>query len=277
MPKRWNYLLFVVLLLGQLLLLAATEPTRDSRLERWLLQVQAPVVHAGASVAGGVLGGLEGVRLNRTLREQNESLRDELATAQGELLRLQNVEDELLRLSRAVDYTRRDAGTFFVAEVVYVDQASTLRTLVLYTGTERPKRNQAVRTPLGLVGRVIVPAGRYAKVQLITDRASSVSAMVERTRRKGMVRGTSGGGLELALLPRQADVREGDSVVTAGIDGVYPRGIPIGTVRAVVPTEGLFLSIELDPAIDLGLLEQVYVLTAEPVPADIIGEGDVRP
>ncbi len=277
MPRRWDFLLFVVLLLAQLLLLAATEPTQGSRLERWLLKVQAPVVHAGASAASGVLGGLDGVKFNRTLRQQNDQLRGELAAAQGELLRLQNVEDELQRLSRAVDYTRRDAGTFFVAEVVYVDQASSLRTLVLYTGTEQPRRNQAVRTPLGLVGRVIVPAGRYAKVQLITDRASSVSAMIERTRRKGMVRGTSGGGLELALLPRQADVRTGDRVVTAGIDGVYPRGIPIGTVRAVLATEGLFLKIDLESVIDLGLLEQVYVLTAEPVPADIIEQTDVTP
>ena len=71
----------------------------------------------------------------------------------------------------------------------------------------------------------------------ITDRAAGVGGMILRTRRQGVVRGggRGSGGLELDYVPLQADVRPGDRVLTAGIDGVYPRGIPIGTVVSVEP------------------------------------------
>jgi rod shape-determining protein MreC len=129
----------------------------------------------------------------------------------------------------------------------------------------------------GLVGRVITVAGPYAKVQLITDRAASVGGMVLRNRRQGVVRGGGGrgsGGLELDYVPRQADVREGDRVVTAGIDGVYPRGIALGTVTAVEQGGQLFYRIQLAPAVDFGSLDQVYLLDYPAVPASV---KDARP
>ena len=153
--------------------------------------------------------------------------------------------------------------------MVYVDQASWLRTLVLFTGAAEPRHNQPVVTARGLVGRVVVPAEPYAKVLLITDREASVSAMIQRTRRRGIIRG---GGEEFLLLdniPLQEDVRPGDPVVTAGIDGVFPRGVPIGVVTDVEPGPELFHSIRVRPHIDFALLDQVYVLTEEVVPSEI--------
>ncbi len=237
-----------------------------------MLLALAPIADGASRVAGSVRGTVGSVASNETLRQNNARLEDELETARQELVRLQGVEEELHRLTNAVDFTRRNAGSFFVADVVYLDPTSALRTLVLYTGTEQPRRNQAVRTPRGLVGRIIVTAGRYAKVQLITDRASAVSAMIERTRRKAMARGLAAGGIELAMLPQQADVVVGDRVVTAGIDGVYPRGIPIGEVVRAETNPSLFPEVVIRPAVDFSGLEQVYVLTTEPVPATIIEE-----
>ena len=152
--------------------------------------------------------------------------------------------------------------------MVYVDHASWLRTLVLYTGAAEPRRNQPVVTARGLVGRIVVPAEPYAKVLLITDRSASVSAMIQRTRRRGMVRGSKE-HLLLDNIPLQEDVRPGDQVVTAGIDGVFPRGIPIGVVTEVEPGPELFHRIRVSPHIDFGLLDQVYVLTEEVVPSEI--------
>ena len=115
---------------------------------------------------------------------------------------------------------------------------------------------------------MIVAAGRYAKVQPITDRASSVSAMIERTRRRGLVHGR-GDHLVLDNVPLLEDVAEGDLVMTAGIDGVFPRGIPIGRVTKVSPGSGLFHHIEVQPHVDIGRLDQVYVLTQEILPEGI--------
>ncbi|MGB5296478.1 MAG: rod shape-determining protein MreC, partial [Thermoanaerobaculia bacterium] len=105
-----------------------------------------------------------------------------------------------------------------------------------------------------------------AKVQLITDRAASVGAMIERTRRQGVIKGGGHGNLELDYVSLQADVRVGDVVTTAGIDGIYPRGIPVGTVAAVIPGDELFYEIRVIPQVDFGLLDQVYVLKEETMP-----------
>jgi rod shape-determining protein MreC len=92
--------------------------------------------------------------------------------------------------------------------------------------------------------------------------------MIERTRRQGVARGAGAGVLDLDFVPLQEEVQIGDRVVTAGIDGIYPRGLPVGTVVAVEPGSELFHDIRLRPAVDFGLLDQVYVLESELVPEE---------
>jgi rod shape-determining protein MreC len=164
-------------------------------------------------------------------------------------------------------YPTPPAGRLRAVDIVYVDHASWLRSLIIYTGAERARPNQPVLSPGGLVGRVVTVSGPYAKVQMITDRLAGVSAMILRNRRQGVVRGGGrGNGLELDYVPLQADVRPGDRVLTAGIDGVYPRGIPVGTIASVEPGGQLFHRINVAPAVDFGTLDQVYLLEYQAVP-----------
>jgi len=101
-------------------------------------------------------------------------------------------------------------------------------------------------------------------VQLVTDRSSAVGAMIERTGRQGVARGDGHSSLELDYVPLQADVRPGDRVVTAGIDGIYTRGIPIGVVSAVRPGTQLFFRVEVAPLVDFGALDHAYLLAPLP-------------
>ncbi len=261
--------MLVVLLLGQLILLSTDPSARGSAFEGLVLKALGPVAHTATAASDGVAGVFESFRLARTLREENRQLRQELDATQRSLVRLHGVEEELERLARASGYSRPESGRFFVADVVYVDRASWLRTLVLYTGSAEPSRNQPVITAGGLVGRIVVPAKPYAKVLLLTDRSASVSAMIERTRRRGIVRGNGEESLLLDNIPLQENVRPGDLIVTAGIDGVFPRGIPIGVVTDVEPGPELFHRVRVRPHIDLAILDQVYVLTEEVVPSEI--------
>lgn len=258
-----------MMLLGQLILLSTNPRSRGSKLESLMLSALGPAAHVASVVNDRVAGFFGAFSLASTLREDNRRLRQTINVLQQDLVRLHGVEEELARLSRLAGYSRRQTGSFFVADVVYVDQVSWLRTLVLYTGTAEPRHNQPVVTARGLVGRIVVPAERYAKVLLLTDRSASVSAMIQRTRRRGMVRGAGEEDLLLDNIPLQEDVRPGDLVVTAGIDGVFPRGIPIGAVTEVEAGPELFHRIRVQPHIDFALLDQVYVLTEQVVPNEI--------
>jgi rod shape-determining protein MreC len=272
--RRTGYLL-TVLLLGQLVLVAI-EGSRSTRSRTYAemigMRALGPVARLVTAASGGAVAAGHKVELQGQLLDENRRLRRDVEELRLRLLRLGDVEQELSRLGDAVRYSAPLLGEIRAVDVVYADYASWLRSLMLYTGSQPAAVNQPVLSSAGLVGRVVVVAGPYAKVQLITDRAASVGAMILRTRRQGVVRGSGqeGGGLSLEYVPASVDVRPGDSVLTAGIDGVYPRGIPVGTVVSVEAGGQLFHKIRLAPAVDLGALDQVYLLEHAPLPQQLV-------
>jgi rod shape-determining protein MreC len=268
--RRTGYLL-TLLLLGQLVLVAV-EGARSTRSRTYAemigMRLLGPLARAVTAATGGAAELGHEVRLQGRLLADNRRLRRQVEELRLRLLRLGDVEQELSRLGDAVRYRAPLVGEIRAVDVVYVDHTSWLRSLMLYTGDRPAAVNQPVLSAAGLVGRVVAVAGPYAKVQLVTDRAAAVGGMILRTRRQGVVRGSGqeGGGLSLDYVPLSADVRPGDSVLTAGIDGVYPRGIPVGTVVSVEAGGQLFRKIGVAPAVDLGALDQVYLLEHEPPP-----------
>jgi rod shape-determining protein MreC len=271
--SRW---LFVALVVAQLSLISAQLPDpggSSSLLEAWLVRAIAPLGRMADGLFDLVGGFGDEFRLRRTLIDENRRLKQEVADLRERAMEAWRLEQDLERLSRALDYVGAELGPLRAADVVFVDHRPFQRTLVLWVGSEKAERNQPVVAAAGVVGRVVLPAGAYAKVQLVTDRAASVGAMIERTRRQGVVRGVGAGRLELDFVSLQADVQVGDRVVTAGIDGIYPRGLPVGTVVDVRPGEELFYRIQLRPAVDMGELGLVYLLPRLAVPAEMRQEG----
>lgn len=269
--KRIRWLL-VGVLVGQLMLLSAQVRSEDrnySVLEASMLRLVAPLVRAvdGSAAAVSSLRGRFETR--KALREDNEKLRGELEAMRKDRVETFGLEQKLELLSKAASYAQSSGSPPRVADVVLLDYGSWQQTLMLYVGDQGVERQQPVVTDAGLVGRVVVAAGRYAKVQMITDRSASVGAMIERTRRQGIVRGGERSFLGMDFVPLQEVVKVGDRVLTAGIDGVYPRGIPVGTVVSVRPGGELFHRISLVPAVDLGRLDQVFLLQPERVPPDL--------
>jgi rod shape-determining protein MreC len=276
MDERRTAWVLIVVLVAQLVFLAVRGARAgDTWLESMGVRLIGPAARSITAIPRSASGMRESLRLRGTLQEENHHLRREVEALRLRLLQLSDLENDMRRLGDAVQYTTPPMGRIRAVDVVYVDHASWLRTLLIYTGDQPARINQPVLSATGLVGRVVTVAGPYAKVQLITDRAASVGAMILRTRRQGVVRGggsagtASTGGLELDYVPRQADVRPGDRVLTAGIDGVYPRGIPLGTVLKVENGGQLFHSIQVAPAVDLGALDQVYLLDHSPIPQDV--------
>jgi rod shape-determining protein MreC len=269
MDERRTVWVLIVVLVAQLVFLAVQGARAgDTWAESVGVRLLGPAARTVTSIPRSASGMRESLRLRASLQEENRRLRGEVEALRLRLLQLSDLENATRRLGAAVQYTPPPVGRIRAVDVVYVDHASWLRTLLIYTGGAPARVNQPVLSSTGLVGRVVTVAGPYAKVQLITDRAASVGAMILRTRRQGVVRGGGKGGLALDYVPRQADVRPGDRVLTARIDGVYPRGIPIGTVLKVENAGQLFHSILVAPAVDLGALDQVYLLDHSPIPQE---------
>jgi rod shape-determining protein MreC len=274
-PRRVR-LLFAALLVGQLFLIAAQEPDRGgagSLLEGVALRSLGPFARAVDAGSHGLSSARERFRSREDLATENRTLRQELLELRRRELRMEGLEQEIESLSKTLAFSRRRASELRIAEVVHADYSSWLRSLVLYVGAGAARRNQPVLSDEGLVGRVIRVSGAYAKVQLLTDRAASVGVQLSRSRRQGVVRGSSPGELLLDFIPRQAEVEVGETVLTAGIDGVYPRGIRVGVVVSVEPGNEVFHRILVRPAVDYSRLSFVYLLEGETVPAELDPEG----
>jgi rod shape-determining protein MreC len=272
-PARWLLLALVVVQLVVISRQAGQADPTAPLAERAAVRAIGPLAGASEAVARGARGTRETLRTRRQLADENVALRERVAELERETLRRRALEHDFQRLAEAMRYSGETHHEIRVADVVYADHASWLRSLLVAVGPEGAARNQPVVVSEGVVGRVVVPGRPYAKVQLITDRASAVGAMIERTRRQGVVKGSGDGGLLLDYLPLQADVRVGDRVITAGIDGIYPRGLPIGVVRSVEPGTQLFHRIEVSPVVDFGLLDHVYLLSAIDIDPELRAPG----
>jgi len=274
-PRRTR-LLFVAVVVGQLFLLAgqARDPGggAPSMLEVALLRAVSPFARMVAAVGDAFGAARSSLRTRSELEAENETLREEVVELRRERLRLSGLALEVEELARGAGLPEILGFELSAARVIHFDRSSSLRTLLLETGEAGARRDQPVVAEEGLVGRVVQTAGRYAKVQLITDRAASVGVLLEAARRQGVLRGVGPGRLEVDYVPRQVEVVPGDRVVTAGIDGVYPRGLPVGTVVAVGPGDESFQRVTVEPAVDFGDLSLVYLLEAVKPPAELRGE-----
>jgi rod shape-determining protein MreC len=282
-PLR-SRLFAAAVLVGQLFLLAAQAPDRAapggerSLLAGLALRAVAPLASAVDAAGDAVTATGAALATRDELERENERLRAELRELRRGQLRLSELELESAALARGLDYARHEGLALRAARVVYLDRHSWLRTLVVRAGAAGARLDQVVMTDAGVVGRVIETSGPWAKVQLVTDRAAALGAYLETARRQGIARGTAPDELELDNIPRQVEVAPGDRVLTAGIDGVYPRGLPVGVVTAVEPGSEMFHRIRVRPSVDFAELGVVYLLDREtpPRPAPSEGSGGGR-
>jgi len=275
-PLR-SRLLAIALLGAQLLLVAAQAPDRTggsgSLLEATTLRLVAPLARGVAAIGDLFAAAGRALRGRATLARENRELRAELRELRREHLRLDALELETEALSTALDYARESGLELRPVEVVYLDRRSWLRTLLVRVGDRGAQVDQVVLCERGVVGRVIETSGPWAKVQLITDRAAAIGVLLEGALRQGVAHGSGPRELELDYVPRQVAVALGDRVVTAGIDGIYPRGLPVGVVSAVEPGSEMFHHIRVRPAMVADDLATVYLLDRAVVPRTS-GTGD---
>ncbi len=145
-----------------------------------------------------------------------------------------------------------------------------MRTITIDRGSaDGVLADMAIIAPAGVVGRVIgSPARHAARVQLLIDRNAAAGAVAERTRAGGMVVGTDAPpALQMELVSNLTDIKEGDSIVASGVDGIYPRGFMIGRVERSERGSGLYRSVTVRPTVDFSNLEEVLVVLVPPRPA----------
>ncbi len=260
-------LLLLVSLVGVCLLLLTLQTRGYGSAAGDLLTMVTAPVQTGLARASRATFGLWATYLDwKNVRAENHRLREEVQDLRVRALRVSDTDVENQRLRRLLGLQEKLPLTTLSGEIIGREWGGWIRSLTVNRGRgDNIPRLSAVLSPDGLVGRIVDVRPGASIVQVLTDPASTVGAHVLRTRTPGIVEGDPRGTLRFKFMARDgASIQNGDVLVTAGQGGLFPRGIPIGTVRAIDNRgAALFHYAELTPAVDYARVDEVLLVTGD--------------
>lgn len=232
---------------------------------RGVFQTVATPVRVVGSVVASPVSGISNVVGNLTADSQTLSdLKAENDDLKAQVARLTEYEDEANTLTDLLQLRNQYNLDSTAARVIARSTDSWSSTITIDKGTTSGiQTGMPVMTSTGVVGQVSECGPTTATVRLITDESSGVSAKVQSSGAQGQLQGSADGTLHLNLIRTDQQVSTGDSVVTSGLGGVYPKGLPVGTVSNVTKSSGsLYYDITVEPLASVGSLEEVLVITS---------------
>ncbi|HEX9024808.1 MAG TPA: rod shape-determining protein MreC [Geobacteraceae bacterium] len=200
------------------------------------------------------------------VRKENKELRQSIKTLNSRMIEYQEMARANGRLKKLLDLKSSLAVPSLAASVIGEDGTPWFKTIMIDRGeADGLREGMPVIAADGVIGQLVKVVAKSSRVLLITDHASGVAAIIQRSRARGVVRGKGGGICSLEFAMADEDVKVGDAVITSGIGGVFPKGLNIGEVTMVKKGEyGIFQTVDVRPAVNLARLEEVLVLLQPP-------------
>jgi len=198
---------------------------------------------------------------NKRLRERNSQLL-------GELVKYREGYNEALRLQKIVKLRDSLPYSTLAARVVGRNPSSIFKMILINRGESDGLRvGLPVMAVPGLVGRILETSWHVSRVLLIIDENSNIDVLLQESRAQGMLQGASASGCNLKYVSKTIDVKAGEVIVSSGLGGIFPKGLPLGVVRSASKKEAdLFQRITVAPFVDPAGIEEVLVLL--PAPGD---------
>ncbi len=242
--------------------------------------ITTPVRYLGAVVTAPVRG-LHNIYRNLTADQETlEELEARNAELERRLVELEEADLTASRLQDLLDlkgtYNLQSTGARIISQSVDTWAA----TITIDKGTLAGLAlGMPVMDSAGVIGQIMEIGPTSSVVRLISDEGSSISAMVQQTRAQGMLTGSADGTLHLTLIRTDQQVNVGDTVVTSGLGGVFPKGLPIGRIVSVDKIEGaIYYDITVEPFSSALTFEEVLVITGvnddQQATAEDIAEAD---
>ncbi len=210
------------------------------------------------------------------VHQENTQLKNEIHVLKmansryRELLATQERLEELLQFKQTIN------RPVLAAQVIGLDPTGWFKSVIIDKGKWAGLRiDMPVVNAFGVVGRVVSVSSNYAKVLLIIDQNSAVDCLVQRSRDRGMLKGLMSEICKLDYVAKSNDITMGDIVVTSGLGGVFPKGLPVGRILDVKEISGeLFKDIKIRTAVDFSKLEEVLVILEESKSSNQLKESE---
>jgi len=237
-------------------------------------EIVSSAVNVLVMPASVLVEGYEYLRSLHKIDLENQALRDEnrrltIANAKNRALEIENK-----LLSRLLNYTPPPEASYVTAKVVAEEGGAFAHAVTVYiNGNRNVRKGQVVLGDKGVVGRVEKAGFDYAKIFLVNDINSKIPVMTETSRIRGVLAGENDLLPKMVFIPLEAGIKVGDRIVTSGIGGVFPAGLPVGKVISV-DRDG----VRVKPYDNLSSLEYVQIIDYKlPDPTDeFIGQEEVQ-
>jgi rod shape-determining protein MreC len=286
---RFYILLFLFVLIPVINIDTATRAPRDYRFyERAIVGITSPIQSLISWSLEGIASTFENYLYLLHVRRDNLALLDANRKLQNEIASLRETEQENVRLRRLLRFEERNHLESVVGSVVAKDVSTEFRAIRINRGeADGIQRNMAVVNDEGVVGRILRTTRHTADVVTIVDLLSAVDVVDERSRARGVIEGLTEDVCQLRYVLRTDDIQPGDVLVSSGLGGFFPKGVPVGSVSKVARKSfGITQDVEVKPSVDFSKLEEVLVITkaeSEPVASSApkekptpAAEGDER-
>lgn len=198
----------------------------------------------------------------RTALEENRTLRRDVARLSIEQEQTRELVNENRRLKQLLAMKQSGHNRYIFTKVIGRGYDRLVSAFLIDKGEpDGVRKDMSMVTSLGLVGKVLAVRGGYAEVLLVRDPMFSAAVRLQQSRQEGVVSGAGGRMLMLKYIPPEEPVAIGEVVVTSGLDGIFPEGLPVGTV-ATINREGggFFQQIEVLPFQDDAKVEEAALI-----------------
>jgi len=264
--KAWIWAALIIVAL--LLLSSASGKSRQwNPLDQIVVEITAPVQRLFTCVTDTVEDFWSQYIYLVGVRQENKELKRQIRQLMLENSRYRELLSTYERLQELLKFKQSFKHPVVAARVIGRDPSGWFRSVIVDKGeNDGITVNMPVVAAHGVVGRIVSVSPNYSKVLLIIDQNSSVDCLIRRSRDRGMVKGLSQGLCKVAYIGTSSDVRGKDVVITSGLGGEFPKGLPLGVVTKVDERPGeLFKEVEMRPTVDFSKLEEVLIILKRPV------------
>jgi rod shape-determining protein MreC len=245
-----------------LIVLLSLSPAASSTIKSRLLEIFSPAQTVSSRFLAALGKGAAGIGRVLKAGAHNRELEEKVASLEQEITRLKEVERENETMRSLLQFRERESWSGVAARVIGRDVRNWYQSVVIDKGgADGVKRDAAVVSPRGVIGKVIEVSPHASRVLLLIDGNSRVGGVLQTSRLGGIVQGVSASTLVINYLPRRQEIAPGEMVVTSGLGQLYPPGLPIGLITRVYAEKfGLYQYADVEPAADFDRLEQVLVI-----------------
>jgi rod shape-determining protein MreC len=267
-PRKYQTIAIAsILVIASLVILSVSlhRPGETDIFKRLVLETSSPLIRMMNGTVETVADVWRRYIFLIGLEKENQTLKRQVAELTRELNDYREVSFEAQRLKDLMALREGLSREAVAARVIGRETTTVFKTILINRGTSHGLRvGLPVVSVQGVVGKIVEASWNVSRVLLVNDYNSNVDAILQGSRAQGILQGGNDNLCSLKYVERSEDVRIGETLMTSGLGGIFPKGLILGTVLAVDKKgSGLFQKIDVIPAVPFTRLEEVVVLTTK--------------